>query len=93
MSKPKQQYLAEEMKPVRIEEIVQAAHEYEELRDSRMELLKRETAAAEKLMETMKKHQLEEYYLDGNTKRVFIERIPGKEKVKVKSVESSKDEE
>lgn len=61
--------------------IEKAAEEYVALRDSRMETLKEEVKAKQKLADLMHKNELINYPLDdGST--VVVE--PGEEKVKVK---------
>jgi hypothetical protein len=87
MARLKQQYLSDEMKPVKIQEIVDAAEEYEGVRDSRMELTKQEVALQTKLLEVMKKNKLKFYNLgDGRIVEIIFEST---EKVKVISEKSS----
>lgn len=74
--------------PVYIQEIVDAAESYVDIRDQRMELTTKEVAAHDKLKEVMEKHNQQEYQYDGKVVRLKL----GKTKVKVRSVDSDSDE-
>ena len=67
------------MEPPSIPAIDQAAEEYADIRDSRMELTKEEVELQEKLKELMEKHKLTSYEYDGN-----LVTISADTKVKVK---------
>jgi hypothetical protein len=63
-----------------IPELEQLGHEYAALRDSRMELLKKEVELKKKTLEAMHKINLTTYkYQD-----IEMEIVPGKEKLQVK---------
>lgn len=71
-----------------IKEIVDIAEEYQEIRDQRMALNKQESTLQQRLLEAMKRHDLNEYVFDG--KRVFV--VAGKQKVRVRSIDSETEE-
>jgi len=70
-----------------IKEIVEAAEDYVEIRDKRMELTKKETAATAHLMNMMEKNSVTEYIFDGK-KAIIIE---GGKKVKVRQLPAAED--
>jgi hypothetical protein len=70
------------MEPPTIKEIEEAAEDYEEKRDQRMEHTKREVSAAAHLLNMLEKHKLLEYRFDG--KKAFV--IQGGRKVKVRTI-------
>lgn len=76
------------MEPPTIKEVEEAAEDYEEKRDKRMEHTKREVAAAAHLLNMLEKHNLTEYKFDG--KKAFI--VAGGKKVKVRTLKEEKDE-
>jgi hypothetical protein len=88
MSRAKQQFLSEEMRPKTIKELDEAADDYVVKRDERMERQKPEKDAKALLMALMLKHNLKQYVFDG--KMVFIE--PGEPTVKVKDLKVEKDD-
>jgi hypothetical protein len=68
-----------------IEDIVKKAETYERIRNERMDLTKQESEAQADLLAAMHKHNQNDYTFEG--KRVFI--VGGKEKVRVRSIDSA----
>lgn len=70
-----------------IKEVVEAAEYFVEVRDERMELTKKESAAQAHLMNMMEKNDLTEYVFDG--KKAMI--VEGGKKVKVRQLPAAED--
>ena len=89
MSKPKQAFLSEEMKPQVIKEVEDAAEELHEIRTERIAMNKREDDAQATLVSVMEKHKLDVYKFANGALIVTIE--PGKTKAKVKEAAKPED--
>lgn len=70
-----------------IKEVVEAAEYFVEVRDKRMELTKKESAAQAHLMNMMEKNDLTEYVFDG--KKAMI--VEWGKKVKVRQLPAAED--
>lgn len=66
----------------KIKAIEVAAGEYEKMRDTRMSWTKKEVESRAKLIELMKKHELEQYDFGDHR----VELIPGVDKIKVRTI-------
>lgn len=71
----------------KIKEVDDAAEGYVKARDKRMKLTEAETEAREALISVLKKHKLEVYRDDDATPPLLVTLTPGKDKVKVVTVD------
>lgn len=91
MGKPRQLQIAG-TEPVTIEELDAAAEEYRTFRDERMALAKKETEARVRVLDEMKKNNLNTYnYSDGEGRPRKVTLVTPDAKVSVKLIQKPKD--
>lgn len=67
-----------------LKDVICAAEEYEDTRNERQDLTRKEVAASQRLLAVMRAHDLTEYSFDG--KRVSV--VASAEKVRVRKIEA-----